>query len=57
LGRRDLRDGEGAPEQAWDTLQALKARVIRLDIPDDDDFVDEALISLLKARVTRHLPV
>lgn len=35
----------------------LKARVICLDIPDDYEFMDDALISLLKAKVTRHLPV
>lgn len=34
----------------------LKARVICLDIPDDYDFMDEGLIRLLEARVTRHLP-
>ena len=34
----------------------LKARVICLDIPDDYPFMDEALIRLLKAKVTRHLP-
>jgi predicted protein tyrosine phosphatase len=32
-------------------------RVICLDIPDDFDFMDEALVALLKARVPRHLPV
>ncbi|MBO9708380.1 MAG: low molecular weight protein tyrosine phosphatase family protein [Caulobacter sp.] len=34
----------------------LRARVICLDIPDDYDFMDPALIALLKARVPRHLP-
>ena len=34
----------------------LRARVICLDIPDDYAFMDEALIALLKARVTPHLP-
>ncbi|MDO9489096.1 MAG: low molecular weight protein tyrosine phosphatase family protein [Sphingomonadaceae bacterium] len=33
------------------------ARVICLDIPDDYEFMDEALVQLLKARVTRHLPM
>ncbi|MEO8115418.1 MAG: hypothetical protein ABI655_13610, partial [Phenylobacterium sp.] len=32
------------------------ARVICLDIPDDYDFMDPALIRLLEARVTRRLP-
>ena len=35
----------------------LKARVICLDIPDEYEFMDEGLISLLKAKVTRHLPI
>lgn len=32
------------------------ARVICLDIPDEYEFMDEALITLLKAKVTRFLP-
>jgi predicted protein tyrosine phosphatase len=32
------------------------ARVICLDIPDDYEFMDPALVRLLKARVTPHLP-
>lgn len=32
------------------------ARLICLDIPDDYDFMDEGLIALLKAKVTRFLP-
>ncbi|QKD00829.1 low molecular weight protein tyrosine phosphatase family protein [Mesorhizobium loti] len=32
-----------------------KARVICLDIPDEYDFMDLELISLLKARVSRYL--
>lgn len=32
------------------------ARVICLDIPDDYEFMDEALIRLLRAKVTRYLP-
>lgn len=32
------------------------ARVICLDIPDDYEFMDEALIRLLRVRVTSHLP-
>jgi predicted protein tyrosine phosphatase len=35
----------------------LKARVICLDIPDEYEFMDEGLVSLLKAKVTRHLPM
>lgn len=35
----------------------LKARVICLDIPDEYEFMDESLVSLLKAKVTRHLPI
>lgn len=31
-------------------------RVICLDIPDDYDFMQPALIQLLKAKVPRHLP-
>jgi len=31
------------------------ARVITLDIPDDYDYMDDALIRLLKIKVTRHL--
>lgn len=33
------------------------ARLICLDIPDDYDFMDEALVRLLRAKVTRHLPM
>ncbi|MFZ4688300.1 MAG: low molecular weight protein tyrosine phosphatase family protein [Polymorphobacter sp.] len=37
---------------------ALKsARVICLDIPDDYEFMDEALVRLLRTKVSRHLPV
>ncbi|MBL0914198.1 MAG: phosphotyrosine protein phosphatase [Sphingopyxis sp.] len=37
---------------------ALKdARVICLDIPDDYDFMDEALVRLLKAKMSRYLPL
>jgi predicted protein tyrosine phosphatase len=32
-------------------------RVICLDIPDDYEFMDEALVRLLRAKVTRYLPV
>lgn len=32
------------------------ARVICLDIPDDYEFMDPALIRLLQARLSRHLP-
>lgn len=32
------------------------ARVICLNIPDDYEFMDPVLVSLLKARVTPHLP-
>src|ERR1700742_1512680 len=32
------------------------ARVVCLDIPDDYEFMDEALVKLLQARVPRHLP-
>ncbi len=32
------------------------ARVICLDIPDDYDFMEPALVRLLQARVPRHLP-
>jgi predicted protein tyrosine phosphatase len=35
----------------------LRARIICLDIPDDYDFMDEGLVRLLKAKVTRHLPI
>ena len=31
-------------------------RVICLDIPDDYGFMDPALVALLEARATRHLP-
>ena len=37
--------------------QHLKARVICLDIPDEYEFMDKSLISLLKAKVSRHLPI
>ena len=33
-----------------------RARVVCLDIPDDYDFMDPALVKLLQARVPRHLP-
>lgn len=33
------------------------ARIICLDIPDDYEFMDEGLIRLLKAKVSRFLPV
>ncbi|WP_447931226.1 low molecular weight protein tyrosine phosphatase family protein [Sphingopyxis fribergensis] len=33
------------------------ARVICLDIPDDYEFMDEALIELLKVKVSRFLPM
>lgn len=36
---------------------SLKARLIVLGIPDDYKFMEEALIRLLKVRVTPHLPV
>jgi predicted protein tyrosine phosphatase len=37
---------------------ALKhARVICLDIPDEYEFMDEGLVELLKAKVTRFLPI
>jgi predicted protein tyrosine phosphatase len=37
---------------------ALKdARVICLDIPDDYEFMDEALVQLLEAKVPRYLPI
>jgi predicted protein tyrosine phosphatase len=32
-----------------------KARVVCLDIPDDYEFMDPALVSLFEARVPRHL--
>jgi predicted protein tyrosine phosphatase len=32
-------------------------RVVCLDIPDDYEFMDPELIRLLKARMTRHLPM
>lgn len=36
---------------------ALKdARIICLDIPDDYEFMDEALVGILKARMSRYLP-
>lgn len=35
--------------------RSLKARVICLDIPDDYEFMDPALIRLLEARVARYL--
>ena len=31
-------------------------RIVCLDIPDDFDFMDPALVELLSARVPRHLP-
>lgn len=31
-------------------------RVVSLDIPDDYDFMDPALVCLLEARMARHLP-
>jgi predicted protein tyrosine phosphatase len=31
-------------------------RIVCLDIPDDYDFMDPALVRLLQARVPRHLP-
>ncbi|MBY0572221.1 MAG: low molecular weight protein tyrosine phosphatase family protein [Undibacterium sp.] len=34
----------------------VRARVICLDIPDDYEFMDAALIRLLRAKVTPHLP-
>ena len=34
-----------------------KARVICLEIPDEYEFMDEGLIRLLKAKVSRFLPV
>lgn len=37
--------------------RSLKARLIVLGIPDDYKFMEEALIRLLKTRVTPHLPV
>ncbi len=33
------------------------ARIICLDIPDDYDFMDEGLVRLLLAKVSRHLPL
>ncbi len=36
---------------------ALKAkRIVVLDIPDDYQFMDDDLVSLLNSRMTRHLP-
>jgi predicted protein tyrosine phosphatase len=32
-------------------------RIVCLDIPDDYEFMDPALVALLKIKVTRHLPV
>ncbi|WP_066806107.1 low molecular weight protein tyrosine phosphatase family protein [Sphingomonas asaccharolytica] len=32
-------------------------RIVCLNIPDDYEFMDPVLISLLKARMTRHLPM
>lgn len=32
------------------------ARVICLEIPDEYEFMDDELVALLKARVSRHLP-
>ena len=34
----------------------LGARIVCLDIPDDFDFMEPALVALLQARVSRHLP-
>ncbi|MEO5772526.1 MAG: low molecular weight protein tyrosine phosphatase family protein [Sphingomicrobium sp.] len=34
-----------------------EARLICLDIPDEYEFMDEALIRLLRAKVPRHLPL
>ena len=34
-----------------------EARVICLDIPDKYKFMDEGLVRLLKAKVTRFLPI
>lgn len=34
-----------------------KKRVICLDIPDEYDFMDPALVRLLRAKVTRFLPI
>lgn len=31
-------------------------RIINLDIPDEYEFMDEALVALLTAKVPRHLP-
>jgi predicted protein tyrosine phosphatase len=36
--------------------QLKNARVICLDIPDDYEFMDPALVTLLKAKVSRFLP-
>ena len=36
--------------------QLKDRRVVCLDIPDDFGFMDPALVQLLEARVTRHLP-
>jgi predicted protein tyrosine phosphatase len=37
---------------------ALKdARVVCLDIPDEYEFMDPALVELLRAKVTRYLPM
>jgi|SRR6185369_1010252 predicted protein tyrosine phosphatase len=33
------------------------ARVICLDIPDEYEFMDEGLVRLLKAKVSRYLPI
>lgn len=32
-------------------------RVICLEIPDEYEFMDEGLVRLLRAKVTRHLPI
>jgi predicted protein tyrosine phosphatase len=37
--------------------QLKEARLICLDIPDEYDYMDEGLIRLLRAKVTRHLPL
>lgn len=37
---------------------ALKdARIVCLDIPDDYEFMDEALVQLLRVKVSRYLPM
>lgn len=34
----------------------VNKRIICLDIPDEYDYMDEALVALLQAKVPRHLP-